>query len=175
MMDPLWLKYAHVLGAILIFGTGLGTAFHLWCAHLSKEPPVVAAVGRSTVWADWLWPSFGSAVGLSPCCPMDWLFTTPAVALQPVTGALLAWSYGWSLLEPWILISLGLYLLAGLCWLPVVWIQMQLRRMAAAASRDGTPLPARYHRLARIWFALGWPAFIAMFVITWLMIFKPRF
>ena len=156
MMDPLWLKYAHVLGAILIFGTGLGTAFHLWCAHLSKEPPVVAAVGRSTVWA-------------------DWLFTTPAVALQPVTGALLAWSYGWSLLEPWIVISLGLYLLAGLCWLPVVWIQMQMRRMAAAAWHDGTPLPARYHRLARIWFALGWPAFIAMFVITWLMIFKPRF
>ena len=155
-MDPLWLKYAHVLGAILIFGTGLGTAFHMWCAHRTKEPEVVAAVGRSTVWA-------------------DWLFTAPAVALQPVTGALLAWSHGWSLLEPWILASLGLYALTGLCWLPVVWLQVQMRRMAAGASREGTPLPARYRRLARIWFALGWPAFVAMFAITWLMIFKPTF
>jgi uncharacterized membrane protein len=155
-MDPLWLEYAHVLGAILIFGTGLGTAFHMWCAHLTGEPRVVAAVGRSTVWA-------------------DWLFTAPAVALQPVTGALLAWSLGWSLLEPWILVSLGLYVLTGLCWLPVVWLQMEMRRLAAVASREGVPLPARYRRLARIWFALGWPAFVAMFAITWLMIFTPTF
>jgi uncharacterized membrane protein len=155
-MDPLWLKYAHVLGAIVIFGTGLGTAFHMWCAHRTGEPRVVAAVGRSTVRA-------------------DWLFTAPAVALQPVTGALLAWSHGWSLLEPWILVSLGLYVLTGLCWLPVVWLQLQMRRMAAVASREGVPLPARYRRLARIWFALGWPAFVAMFAITWLMVFKPTF
>ena len=155
-MDPLWLKYAHVLGAILIFGTGLGTAFHLWCARGTGEPRVVAAVGRSTVWA-------------------DWLFTAPAVALQPVTGALLAWSHGWSLLEPWLLASLGLYVLTGLCWLPVVWLQTEMRRMAAGASREGAPLPARYRRFARIWFALGWPAFVAMFAITWLMVFKPAF
>jgi len=156
MMDPLWLKYAHILGAILIFGTGLGTAFHMWCAHVTGEPQVVAAVGRSTVWA-------------------DWLFTTPAVALQPVTGVLLAWSSGWSLLEPWILISFGLYVLTGLCWLPVVWLQLQMRRMAAGAYRDGMPLPVRYHRFARIWFVLGWPAFVAMLAITWLMTFKPTF
>ena len=116
-MDPLWLKYAHVLGAIVIFGTGLGTAFHLWCAHRTGEPRVVAAAGRSTVWA-------------------DWLFTAPAVALQPVTGALLARSHGWSLLEPWLLVSLGLYVLTGLCWLPVVWLQVQMRRMATGASRE---------------------------------------
>jgi uncharacterized membrane protein len=103
------------------------------------------------------------------------LFTASAVALQPVTGALLAWSHGWSLLEPWILVSFGLYVLTGLCWLPVVWLQVQMRRMAAGASREARPLPARYRRLARIWFALGWPAFIAMFAITWLMIFKPTF
>ena len=86
-MDPLWLEYAHLLGAILIFGTGLGTAFHMWRAHLTGDPRVVAAAGRSTVLA-------------------DWLFTTPAVILQPVTGAMLARSQGWSLLEPWLLASL---------------------------------------------------------------------
>lgn len=153
-MDPLWLKYAHVLGAILIFGTGLGTAFHMWNAHLTGRPEVIAAVGRSTVLA-------------------DWLFTAPSVVLQPVTGALLARAYGWSLLEPWLAWSLGLYALAGACWLPVVWLQIEMRRMAALAQRDGTPLPARYRRFAWSWFALGWPAFIAMFVILHLMIFKP--
>jgi uncharacterized membrane protein len=103
-MDPLWLKYAHLLGAILIFGTGLGTAFHMWCAHRTGRPEVVAAVGRSTVLA-------------------DWLFTAPWVVLQPVTGALLIRAHGWSPLEPWIAWSLGLYALAGACWLPVVWLQ----------------------------------------------------
>lgn len=153
-MDPLWLKYAHVLGAIFIFGTGLGTAFHMWNAHLTGRPEVIAAVGRSTVLA-------------------DWLFTAPSVVLQPITGALLAWAYGWSLWEPWIAWSLGLYALAGACWLPVVRIQIEMQRLAAKALRNGTPLPPSYRRRARIWFILGWPAFIAMFVIVHLMIFKP--
>ena len=124
-MDPLWLEYAHLLGAILIFGTGLGTAFHMWRAHLTGDPRVIAAVARSTVLA-------------------DWLFTAPAVMLQPVTGAMLAWSYGWSLLEPWLLTSLGLYALAGGCWLPVVWLQSgcggwpRRRSGLASHSRRGT-------------------------------------
>jgi uncharacterized membrane protein len=155
-MDPLWLEYAHLLGAILIFGTGLGTAFHMWRAHLTGDPRVVAAAGRSTVLA-------------------DWLFTTPAVILQPVTGAMLAWSSGRSLLEPWLLASVGLYALAGACWLPVVWLQIRMRRLAEAALRAGAPLPPRYRRSARIWFALGWPAFAAMFAILYLMTFKPGF
>ena len=155
-MDPLWLEYAHLLGAILIFGTGLGTAFHMWRAHLTGDPRVVAAAGRSTVLA-------------------DWLFTTPAVILQPITGAMLARSQGWSLLEPWLLASLGLYALAGACWLPVVWLQIRMRRLAEAALRAGAPLPPRYRRSARIWFALGWPAFAAMFAILYLMTFKPGF
>jgi uncharacterized membrane protein len=155
-MDPLWLKYAHILGAIVIFGTGLGTAFHMWCAHLTGEPRVIAAAGRSTVLA-------------------DWLFTTPAVILQPITGTALAWTYGWSLLEPWLLASLALYVLTGACWLPVVWLQIRMKQMAEVAARTGEPLLPRYRRYARIWFALGWPAFVAMFAILYLMTFKPGF
>ncbi len=45
--------------------------------------------------------------------------------------------------------------------------------MARNAVTTGTALPARYHRYFRIWFALGWPAFGAMVVIVWLMVFKP--
>jgi uncharacterized membrane protein len=154
-MDLLWLKYAHILGAILIFGTGLGTAFHMWCAHRTGRPEVIAAVGRSTVLA-------------------DWLFTAPSVVLQPVTGALLIRAHGWSPLEPWIAWSLGLYALVGACWLPVIWLQLEMQRLAAAvALQGGRELPTRYHRLARTWFVLGWPAFIAMFTILHLMVFKP--
>ena len=155
MMDPLWLKYAHVLGAILIFGTGLGTAFHLWCAHLSK-----AAGGCCRR------PQHGLG-GLA--------VHRPAVALQPVRGALLAWSYGWSLLEPWIVISL-----VFTCWQRVCagcrWCGSRCscggwRRRPRATARLYPPLSSLGPDLV----CLGWPAFIAMFVITWLMIFKPRF
>jgi uncharacterized membrane protein len=153
-MDPLWIEYAHLLGAIVIFGTGLGTAFHMWHAHLTGDPRVIAAAARGTVLA-------------------DWLFTAPAVVLQPVTGATLAWSYGRSLLEPWLLASLGLYAVAGACWVAVVWLQIRMKQMAEAALRAGAPLPPRYRRYAWTWFALGWPTFAAMFAILYLMTFKP--
>ena len=103
----------------------------------------------------------------------DWLFTTPAVIIQPVTGVWMALLVGHPLTSPWLAWSIGLYLLAGACWLPVVWIQLQLRDLAAAAARRGGDLPARYHRLFRIWFALGWPAFIAVVVVFALMVLRP--
>ncbi len=139
---------------MLLFGTGLGTAFHMWFAHLTGEPRVIAAVGRNVVLA-------------------DWLFTAPAVIAQPVTGVLLALVVGHDLTELWILASIGLYLLAGACWLPVVWIQMRMARLARVAHLSGTPLPPDYFRLAWIWFALGWPAFVGLLVVFWLMIARP--
>jgi uncharacterized membrane protein len=49
-----------------------------------------------------------------------------------------------------------------------------MKRLATAAALEGgRELPTRYHRLARAWFVLGWPAFIAMFTILHLMVFKP--
>lgn len=103
----------------------------------------------------------------------DFLFTATAVVAQPVTGWLLAREAGWPMTEGWILASLGLYALAGACWLPVVRIQMQIRDLAAEAARRGTPLPELYHRLYRIWFALGFPAFAAVLAILWLMVARP--
>jgi uncharacterized membrane protein len=55
----------------------------------------------------------------------------------------------------------------------VVAIQIRLRDLARAAAASGAPLPARYDRLYRIWFALGFPAFAAVLGIYWLMIAKP--
>ena len=152
-MDILWIKLVHILGGVVIFGTGLGTAFHMWFAHLRGDPRTVAVVARNVVLA-------------------DWLFTTPAVVLQPLTGVWLAVVLGYSLTETWLIAAITLYLLAGACWLPVVWLQMRMHRLAATAGAAGQPLPATYHRYAGWWFRLGWPAFIALLVIFYLMVFK---
>ena len=150
-----WLKTVHILSATVLFGTGLGTAFHMWLAHLSRDARVIAAAARSTVTA-------------------DFLFTTPAVIVQPVTGVLLIMDAGFSPHESWLVAVYVLYAVAGACWLPVVWLQIRARDLAsAAAAADGT-LPPQYHGCMRLWFALGWPAFIAVLVIFWLMTAKPE-
>jgi uncharacterized membrane protein len=97
------------------------------------------------------------------------------VIVQPVTGFALFWFGGWPWTEGWILLSLILYVFTGVFWLPVVWIQMQLRDIARQAAASGAPLPARYHRLYWTWFAFGWPAFAAVLAILWLMVVKPQF
>jgi uncharacterized membrane protein len=154
MDSYLLLKWAHIISSTLLFGTGLGTAFHGWMAQRSRDLHVMAVVGRNVVLA-------------------DWLFTAPAVVLQPVTGLALAKLGGVPLDSPWLLAAMGLYLLVGVCWLPVVWLQIRMHRMAAAALVRGEPLPLRYHHYARLWFALGWPAFLGVLAIFWLMVAKP--
>jgi uncharacterized membrane protein len=151
----LTLKLIHVLGAAVLFGTGLGIAFFMYMAHRTGDAATIAATGRIVVIA-------------------DALFTASAVIVQPVSGAALAWLIGYSLLESWIVASLMLYVIVGLCWLPVVVIQARLRDLAAQAARTSAPLPVVYHRLFRIWFWLGWPAFLGVIAIFALMIFKPR-
>lgn len=148
------LKWLHVLGAAVLFGTGAGIAFFMLVAHRTRDPHVIAHVARTVVIA-------------------DLVFTATAVIAQPVTGVLLALTVGWRLTESWIVASVGLYVLTGLCWLPVVWIQARMRGIAETAARARTELPAEYFGLFRIWFALGWPAFAAVLAIFWLMITKP--
>jgi len=149
-----WLKTVHIVSATVLFGTGLGTAFHMWLAHLTRDARVVAAAARSTVWA-------------------DWLFTTPAVVVQPLTGALLIWHMGLDPLEPWLVAVYALYALPGACWRRGVRRQTRARDLAPAAAAPGAPLPAAYRRCMRWWFALGWPAFAAVLAIFWLMTAKP--
>lgn len=148
------LLWAHILGACVLFGTGLGIAFFMYAANRTGEPAVVAHVAETVVLA-------------------DWLFTGTAVVVQPITGLALALLIGWPITAGWLLLSLALYVAAGLFWLPVVWIQLQLRDLARAAARANLPLPPRYHQLFRIWFACGWPAFVAVLAIVWLMTSTP--
>ena len=104
----------------------------------------------------------------------DLVFTASAVVVQPITGIALAHVAGYSLTDSWIVASAALYVFVGLCWLPVLWLQKRMRDLAVAAQRTGAPLPADYDRYFRIWFILGWPAFIAMIAIFWLMITRPQ-
>ena len=148
------LKFVHVIGAAVLFGTGAGIAFFMLVAHLRGNPIVIAGVARIVVLA-------------------DFLFTATAVVVQPVTGALLVLNVGYSFWDGWIVLSILLYLVTGTFWLPVVWMQMRMRDLAAAAVRDGAPLPKIYHRLFWWWFAFGFPAFGAVTATFWLMIAKP--
>ena len=155
-LGELALLLTHVLSAAVLFGTGLGIAFFMVWAHRSGKPATVAAVSGIVVTA-------------------DFLFTATAVVVQPVTGVMLALSRGWSLTEPWLLATYALYLLTGACWLPVVGIQIRMARLARTAAAEGAPLPPAYHRLYRLWFGLGWPAFAAVVGIYALMLAKPDF
>ena len=148
------LKTAHVLGATVLFGTGIGIAFFMLMADRTKDPAVIAHTAGVVVIA-------------------DALFTATAVVAQPVTGLALALWLGLPLTTPWIALSLALYVLTGLFWLPVVWMQWRMRNLAREAAASSAPLPTEYSRLFRWWFAFGFPAFFAVVGIIWLMIAKP--
>jgi uncharacterized membrane protein len=154
MQAELVYRMLHVIGATVLFGTGAGIAFFMVMAKRSGKPALIAHVAETVVIA-------------------DTVFTATAVIFQPVTGYLLAQSIGWPLTEGWIVVSLALYIVAGIFWLPVVWIQIRLRDIARKAALDDASLPPQWHRLYRIWFACGFPAFFAVLGIIWLMLAKP--
>jgi uncharacterized membrane protein len=150
------LRWLHVIGATVLIGTGAGIAFFMLMAHRTGDAKLIAHTAAVVVIA-------------------DWIFTATAVVAQPVTGVLLANALGWKLTEGWLIASMALYVLIGAFWLPVVWMQAKMRDLARAAAADNAPLPDRYHRLYRAWFACGVPAFTAILVLLWLMLMRPAF
>ena len=147
-------KFLHVLGAIVILGTGIGIAFFMLMAHRSGDAAFIARTAAIVVLA-------------------DTLFTLTAVILQPITGGVLMFMSSTTLAEGWLAASLLLYAIAGLFWVPVVFMQIEMRDLAGAASAAHQPLPPRYFALFRRWFWFGFPGFGAVIVILWLMIAKP--
>ncbi len=148
------LRFVHIIGATVLLGTGAGIAFFMVMSNRSNDPRLIAHVAGIVVIA-------------------DTLFTATAAVLQPISGYLLARQVGWPILEGWVFWSLGLYVIVGLFWLPVVWMQIRMRDLAIEARDAGTALPPSYHRLYRWWFAFGFPAFAAVLAIVWLMLTRP--
>ncbi|WP_071871029.1 DUF2269 family protein [Atopomonas hussainii] len=154
MSAYLLVKTLHILSATLLFGTGLGSAYYAWRAWLTQDVKVIAVTFRHLVTA-------------------DWLFIATTAVFQPLSGLYLAYLAGWPLTQRWLWLSLLLYVLAGLCWLPVVWLQIRVRDMAQQSLEADSALPVQAHRAMCWWFALGWPAFIAFVAIFFLMVVKP--
>lgn len=148
------LRWMHVIGACVLLGPGAGIAFFMVMAHRTRNAVLVAHAAGTVVVA-------------------DTIFTATAAVAQPISGYFLAQQLGWTLTEPWLLISLGLYVFVGLFWLPVVWMQTRMRDIAVRAVQAGQDLPASYRRLYRWWLAFGFPAFAAVLLIVWLMLTKP--
>lgn len=148
----LTLKLIHILSAIILFGLGCGTVFFKMMADRTGNHNVIAITSKHVVLADW------------------W-FTTPTVIIQPVTGILMAEQLGMLLTDTWLVQTIVLYVLTGLCWLPVVYLQIRMRDIANESLQNNQPLPAQYHYYSKVWMWLGVPAFFAMIGITTLMVF----
>ena len=152
-MEYLFAKWLHVVSSTVLFGAGIGSAFHLFAASLGRKVPNIATATRTVVIA-------------------DWLLTTPAAIFQPLSGLWLVHIMGLPLATPWVAWSLVLYVIAIACWLPVVWIQLRLRDHAATALASGGELHENYWWLFRGWVVLGFVAFFAFLAIFWLMVAK---
>lgn len=150
----LWIKYLHILSSAVLFGTGLGTAAYMFIACQTKNVKIISSVTRQVVIA-------------------DWLFTSTSGLLQPITGLLLVYLAGYSFKLPWIWGAILGYIIAACCWFPVVYLQIQIHQLAKAAHQQAAPLPAQYFRYYRYWFWLGWPAFLSLMTVFYLMTNKP--
>lgn len=148
-----YLKWIHILSAILLLGTGLGSAFYAARANRTGNLHAIRFVMRNVILA-------------------DWLFTVPPIILLPVTGVWLMRINGYAFSALWLWLSLVLFGIAGLCWIPAAVLQYRMKALAGQAP-DKERLPAVYWKYERIWSMFGVAAFPAVIAIFTLMIFKP--
>jgi uncharacterized membrane protein len=147
-------KWIHILSSTILFGFGLGSAFWMFMANRSKDVAAIAFATRMVVLA-------------------DWAFTTPAIIIQPLSGLWLVHLAGFELWHGWVMWAICLYGFAGLCWLPVVWMQLKMKALAQIAYAQDAALPALYWHYDRAWIVLGSLAFPAIVWVFWLMVAKP--
>lgn len=148
------IKTLHIISSTILFGTGIGIAFFMIRSYFTDNIHEKFHAAHNTVLA-------------------DYIFTLPAVIVQPATGFWLIYAGGYDWSDSWLFWTFVIYGIAGLCWLPVVWIQIQLKQMVAESVQNQMALPQRYYHLFKIWFVLGWPAFTGLVVVFFLMVVKP--
>jgi uncharacterized membrane protein len=146
MSAYLSIKLVHIVSATILFGTGIGTAFFMLKTYLSGNREAMTVTTRNAVLA-------------------DWIFTTPAVVVQLATGLWLTQSIGISFGSLWFVLVAGIFVFVGACWVPVVWIQIQIGQIVS----DGGDR-ADYRGLMLIWIALGILAFSGVLLLFFLMV-----
>ncbi len=139
-------KLVHIISASMLLGTGIGTAFFMLRAHLSGNPEAMAVTTKNVVLA-------------------DWIFTTPAIVVQAITGLWLTFKLAIPLGSVWFITVVSLFVLIGICWIPVVWIQVRIRNIIANGGRRSD-----YQKLMKTWVSLGVPAFISILILYFLMV-----
>jgi len=149
-----WLKIIHVISAMILFGVGIGTALYMMLVNQQSDLKLIAKVTRQVVFA-------------------DWCFTATSGLIQAVTGLWMVYLEGYSFTELWILGSIIGYVIAGLCWFPVVYLQIKCRDLACSAVKSNQPLPKVYYRYFNTWRILGIPAFLSLIVVFYFMANRP--
>lgn len=147
-------KVTHIISSTILFGTGIGIAFFMFRSRFSDNLHERLYAASNTVMA-------------------DYLFTLPAVIVQPLSGVWLVWMGGYNWTDKWLIWTYVLYILAGMCWLPVVWIQHRLKTQVSEAMQSSSELPVSHHRLFSYWMLLGIPAFTSLVIVFFLMVYKP--
>jgi uncharacterized membrane protein len=153
MDSYLILKLLHIISATVLAGTGIGIAFFMLMAGRSGNAQAVAVTARNVVLA-------------------DWIFTTPAIVIQFITGIWLMKILHYSFSSAWFIVVISLFIFIGCCWIPVVFIQYRLKNIVECQDQDDV-LDARFRKLMALWTALGIPAFLGIVIMFWLMVFKP--
>ena len=103
----------------------------------------------------------------------EWPLGEQRDIIQPLSGAHLILKGGFSWNASWLLWVYAFYLFTGLCWVPVVFIQLRLRDLLQARENGSPFSELEFNRLFRLWLILGWPAFLSVIAIFWLMVAKP--
>lgn len=148
-MEPLQIvRLVHIVSASILFGTGLGIAFFMLRAHLSGNEEAMAVTTSNVVLA-------------------DWIFTAPAVIVQAITGLWLTYKLSLPMDSLWFVLVISLFVLVGLCWIPVVRIQIRIRNIIAIGGRSD-----EYQGLMKLWVSLGVPAFLGVLALYFLMVSK---
>jgi uncharacterized membrane protein len=97
VMDTyLLVKTLHIISATIVFGTGIGIANFMLLGHFSRDPAARSFATRMTVRA-------------------DFLFTLPAVIVQPLSGAWLIFYGGFVWNDYWLVLTMPC-----MCWLAPV-------------------------------------------------------
>jgi uncharacterized membrane protein len=151
----LWFKLVHIVAVIVFLGNITIGIFWKGIADRSRDPRIIAHTLRGIILA-------------------DRLFTIPAIFVIVAGGVATAIAEQIPILATgWILWAIILFVISGLAFAPVSWLQRDLESLASEGERSGTLDAAKYERLSGQWNVWGMIALLAPVGAVALMVLKP--